>query len=534
MIGTLKDNSITGGAIVNGSITSSQLDPGLREILDKASTKPGEWQPLSSYATDETVVSPIGIIQKRITSGMSTSVWQDDASNWRTNDRTRWFNVLDYGAYGDDTGDSTAAIQAAMSAAGSVGGVVVIPQGIYRVSATINMPRTVSLDMAGATLKAIVAIGGSILEIGDETGWWRNKFISGGRIDCNNLADKGIFVRRGYASKLDHVTVANAKSVWIQLGDPSSTVSCHELHLIACKGESDYAAPVGSYGLWATSRCADCVFTDVIMVGAEVCFMTEGGRNTHMASHGWGGWAAQLPHTIFKDNGSKNSYMNCYADTPTTYGWWFTSNAWQWSIIGGYAYNHENGIDNTAISVHTDLTNTNGAVIIGLMTVGASASYRWASDYDGSMSSQNIKVVGCQSYNTVLTNLLLDVLRSVNALRIRNTGTAPSIVNGAATGTSPPGATLISWSRDAAGQIRLGTGTSTSAGVLCELTFNVPFSLKPFIVITPASASAANLGLYVDDAASTTTKLVIRCTNAPTVSLAAGSILINYRTDTTG
>ncbi|MGW0039813.1 glycosyl hydrolase family 28-related protein [Gordonia sp. NPDC003376] len=493
-----------------------------------------KWRASTAYAGGDLVCSPLGVFLARKSAGTSTSTWAADVGNWVAADRSRLFNALDFGADGEDAGDSTTAIQSAMTAAGVAGGTVKIPQGVYRVTATLTLPRTASLDMWGATLKATASIAGAVLEVGDETGWWRNRFIAGGRVECNNLANKGVLIRRAYASKLDHITVANAKQVWIQLGDPASAVSCHEAHLIACKGESDYAAPTGSVGLWATVKCADSVFTDCIMVGAETSFLTEGGRNTHIGSHGWGGWTDQLPYTIFKDAAPNSLYLGCYPDTPTHYGWWFTADSYRWQINGGFAYNHENGIDNQAVVIHTDVSNTNGAVIIGLTTVGATSSYRWASDYDGSLSSANIKIIGCQSYNTTTTNLPVDTFRSVNALRVRNTGANPTIANGAGVGTSPPAATITSTSRDMAGLIQLGTGTSPSVGTLCEVTYNVAVNPKPTVTLTPMSEAAVGLGLWVDYANSTTGKFVVKCSTAPAASLAASSIQIAYRVDVAG
>jgi hypothetical protein len=57
-----------------------------------------------------------------------------------------WLNVQspEFGAKGDGTTDDTTAIQAAINAAG-IGGVVYFPKGVYRTSATLDLPRGVTL-----------------------------------------------------------------------------------------------------------------------------------------------------------------------------------------------------------------------------------------------------------------------------------------------------------------------------------------------------------------------------------------------------
>jgi hypothetical protein len=59
------------------------------------------------------------------------------------------FNVLDYGAVGDNTNDDTSAIQAAIDAAAVNGGTVFIPAGTYKCTATLIMAKFVYIKGAG-------------------------------------------------------------------------------------------------------------------------------------------------------------------------------------------------------------------------------------------------------------------------------------------------------------------------------------------------------------------------------------------------
>lgn len=66
------------------------------------------------------------------------------------------FNVIGYGAMGDGAADDTTAIQAAITAAQAVGGVVVLPPGVYGLSAPLSITAAVALTGYGATLKYLV------------------------------------------------------------------------------------------------------------------------------------------------------------------------------------------------------------------------------------------------------------------------------------------------------------------------------------------------------------------------------------------
>jgi hypothetical protein len=56
-------------------------------------------------------------------------------------------NALDYGAKGDGTTDDTAALQAAATAAAY--GTLFIPKGTYKVTSTVNLPRSINVKGAG-------------------------------------------------------------------------------------------------------------------------------------------------------------------------------------------------------------------------------------------------------------------------------------------------------------------------------------------------------------------------------------------------
>lgn len=105
-------------------------------------------------------------------------------------------------------------------------------------------------------------------------------------------------------------------------------------------------------------------------------------------------------------------------------------------------------------------------------------------------------------------------------------GTAPSIVAGAAAGTSP---TLsLTDATDNSGRIVLTVGTTPAAGLLATITFVVPKRNADYaVILSPRdsdAATAAGRSVYSDFGAATTTSFPVNCQTA----LAAG---VSYHWD---
>lgn len=74
---------------------------------------------------------------------------------------------------------------------------------------------------------------------------------------------------------------------------------------------------------------------------------------------------------------------------------------------------------------------------------------------------------------------------------------------GANAGTSPPTPALQGTCNDVRGFVSFGTGTSTSAGILCHVTFATAYAATPNVVITPTNNVSAALQLYVTNVSTT-------------------------------
>lgn len=75
------------------------------------------------------------------------------------------FNVRDYGALGDDTGNDGPAIQQAIDAAAPGGGIVFFPSGTYRMTSGVTVPGGVTLEGVGWNANRIPSDRGSWIHI---------------------------------------------------------------------------------------------------------------------------------------------------------------------------------------------------------------------------------------------------------------------------------------------------------------------------------------------------------------------------------
>lgn len=134
-------------------------------------------------------------------------------------------NVRDYGAAGDGVTDDTAAIQAAVDAANNHGGAVVyVPQGTYRLSASLDVYSRISvrgdgdqvsvLHQTGATASGLRGVDVAFLDL-------RNIQLRGP--GTGSASGPGIYLSRTDNSSCEGITMENV-FVW-QFGDSGIAIS---------------------------------------------------------------------------------------------------------------------------------------------------------------------------------------------------------------------------------------------------------------------------------------------------------------------
>ena len=135
------------------------------------------------------------------------------------------YNVRDYGATGDGTTDDTVAVQAAISAANNAGGgVVYVPAGNYRLTATINVYSRISirgdgdqvsvLSQTGTTATGLRGIDVMFLDVRD---------IQLKGPGTGSASGPGIYLSRSGNANCEGITLENV-FVW-QFGDSGVAIS---------------------------------------------------------------------------------------------------------------------------------------------------------------------------------------------------------------------------------------------------------------------------------------------------------------------
>ncbi len=122
-------------------------------------------------------------------------------------------NVKDFGAIGDGVADDTAAIQAAIDSLGADGGVVHVPRGTYKITATLKYDSGVTIQGIGAnSLIKGASVAAPLFQSKGGSTSRRHRFVMRDMgIDNTTTVAGGIGIdlRNATDSKIDNVFISN-------------------------------------------------------------------------------------------------------------------------------------------------------------------------------------------------------------------------------------------------------------------------------------------------------------------------------------
>lgn len=211
-----------------------------------------------------------------------------------------------YGAKGDGSTDDTQAINDAFTASALLNKPVVFGYGkTYAVSSTINMTKRQDVYGNGSVIKAVAAMD-KVLNINTEsqhvTSSVGKGLLTNITIDCNNLANTGIYVTysAGFAYQNIDVIRPITNGFYFAAGFEHFCNNCR----VARGGENSVGFNINT---------PDSHFTDIVTVNVKIGVKTTK-TNFFDHVHCWNTDAAIVPQSIMFDVSNDVIATNCYCD----------------------------------------------------------------------------------------------------------------------------------------------------------------------------------------------------------------------------
>ncbi|MFE4810518.1 hypothetical protein ACFQ9Y_05015 [Peribacillus simplex] len=282
----------------------------------------------------------------------------------------------------------------------SVGKTAVITPGTYDISSPIVLPVGTRLVMhRDAILKAVSAIDVILttpVDIQHVDG-----SISGGVLDCNGLAKIGLHLKYFNNFYLENTKVENPKEIMFKFGSKLTAKNSYGIYVYNIVGHrmGGIIAPIGSIGL-TFENCSDNKLINPLMIGNKIGFLANSSNNEFINAHAWNYPSNSGMDKAFEVTGISNFFTNCFADTPSIYG--FHVKNYNNFFIGCKVFvnNTTLGVDNTIIGVKVEQRGAYSS-FVGCLLFGTSSSHRMAKDFDGVLD--DVTIIGTQTSNVVIT-----------------------------------------------------------------------------------------------------------------------------------
>jgi len=203
------------------------------------------------------------------------------------------------------------------------GGTLELGDGVYTISQPLRLPDSVSLLMtpnaviraqAGFAGDAIIIKGGGRKSKFNETSGW----IRGGVIDGGSQPLTGIRVEVLHRLEIADLVVVNAtyKGIHLLKGGFEKNIT-----RVRCDVDASTHYAPGSIGIHYENGDSKVILAHVI--GYETGVRSDGSSNWFTAVHAWNNDLVHGPMLYnFYCNGQNNTFNQCYADSPTTAGFY--------------------------------------------------------------------------------------------------------------------------------------------------------------------------------------------------------------------
>ncbi len=285
---------------------------------------------------------------------------------------------------------------AALDARG--GGTLELGDGIYEISQTLNLPRSVSLVMTpNAVIRAKPNFQGDAVIVKGKGGGAYSKFsatagwIRGGVIDGNRQRLTGIKVDDLHRMEIADLSVLNAlqKGVHLLKGG-------NETNLTRVRCDVDMGTRCAPDSIGVHIQRTDCKVSNLHVIGYETGVRSDAGSNWFNQVHVWNWEVSQGPMKYcFHCNGGNNCFSQCYADSPTIAGFYVT--APQQAVMQCRVYFSRWASDNTGAGFLITEKGRHGSYLGNALF--ADKEHRLAKAFDGDL--EGACILGTSTRNVV-------------------------------------------------------------------------------------------------------------------------------------
>lgn len=295
-----------------------------------------------------------------------------------------WYDIT-IGATCNGTADDYTVLQANLTAA--AGATAYVPANTTcETSHSLTLPINTDLHLAK---------NGTIQSLAGSTGWTGTCTVQtptnattvlahiygGGTIDANNLADCALWLPETWQSYVQNSHFKNGTKYGIHIGSAGDGgTQSYQTYVV------DNLVEVGYQGTGTVTAGSAGIYLDAadqFVVGNVVNCYDIGIKVSEVSSHEIiernHAWCYTPMTSMFEDNGSLNTWLSNYADSPATYGYHMGANSTFFSIIGGLVYANSLTPDNTMTGIKIDYEFA-GGTIQGVQFSGVSASHRLLTD----------------------------------------------------------------------------------------------------------------------------------------------------------
>lgn len=220
-----------------------------------------------------------------------------------------------YGAVGDGVTDDAQAIQSAFDESASRNIPVMFGYGnTYAIASTVTFRKRQAIYGNSSTIKAIRQMTNALViqtETQHVTSSIGRGLLENVTIDCNALAQNGIYVQHATAFDLQNIDVLRFKGHGIHINS-GFELFCNNIRL-AVGGTTAIPSAIGTVGIYMDTY--DSHFSNIVPINAEIGVVDKKGGNFYYGLHGWNTREDIMPTTIMVDLYGAGSFVNCYNDT---------------------------------------------------------------------------------------------------------------------------------------------------------------------------------------------------------------------------